>query len=844
MRTNLLLLITCLFIDFQSLYAQCEVVATALPNDITCGTCVTLTAFGEGQGNSVFTESFNTGAPTGWQSTAQATYSNPCDPSGVDGTPHLWMGDATGVPRQMTTTAFDFTGASAGATICFDMLFAEQGDASPCEGPDEPDEGVYLQYSTDNGNTWVTIHYFDPNGGNDASLVNWNNWCFALPAAALTANTQIRWFQDNDSGADYDHWGLDNVNIYFNDPTYNITWQHDNYSYGVGNGGGDNPTQVCPQVTTTYTVSMTNGTSTCTDNVTITVTDPEFRVSASPDTTLCPGDCVDLIGEATVIVSPAKTPTYSNSEVAPLTGLPSAQDLANILLPCVNFSGCTCPNCSTVPFFGTCPAIFNGTLSMNINITDLNTTSLQTGELTSVCIGDALMLAGDLSPFAVTLTCPSGTSITLANAGDLSGTTLNNTCFDLTSVTPVSAGSSPYNGTFQAIDPLTNLNGCSGNGVWTLSFTGTFDLSSGTLPLGVLNGWDISFDDPEIAYTGNFSWSPTSTLSDASILNPTACPAATSAYTLLVQDTAGCASDSATVNITVDQAACCAIDIAYTSIAPDCGLSNGSIDVTVSNGSGNYSFAWSGFLPATEDVSGLPSGTYTLTVTDNVQSCSSDTTIVLNALNAPVIASVDTTSPSCLNNDGSIVITANGGTGALQYSIDNGANFQSSATFNALSAGTYDIVVQDASSCSTSQQQILINRPDPQIDSVQIQNESCGSSNGQVVVYASNGTGSLLYSIDNGGTFVASNTFSGLSAGTYTLVVQDQNNCTDTQVISISNSSGPSITALVLSATTCGLDNGEIVITVSGGVPPLEYSIDNGLTFQTSNTFSGLSAGG
>ena len=566
MRYFYLLLLIGLSFQFQDLYGQCEIVATALPNDITCGSCVTLTAFGEGQGNSVFTENFNTGAPTGWQSTAQATYSNPCDPSGVDGTPHLWMGDATGVPRQMTTNSFDFSTATAGATICFDMLFAEQGDASPCEGPDEPDEGVYLQYSIDNGLTWITINYFDPNGGNDASLVNWNNWCFPLPAAALTANTQIRWFQDNDSGADYDHWGLDNVNIYFNDPTFNITWQHDSYSYGVGNGGGDNPTPVCPQTTTTYSVTMTNGTSTCTDSVTITVTDPVFRVSASPDTTLCPGDCVDLVGEAVVVVSPAKTPTYENSEVAALAGLPSAQDLVNILIPCVDFSGCTCPDGSTVPFLGTCPTVFTGTLSMNINITDLNTTTLQSGELTSVCIGDALMLVGDLTPFAVTLTCPSGSSIILANAGDLAGTTLTNTCFDLTSSTPVSAGSSPYSGSFQPINPLTNLTGCDANGVWTLSFTGTFDLSSGTLPIGVLNGWDISFDDPEISYTGDVLWSPSTNLSATNILNPTACPPVTQSYTIVVVDTAGCSSDSASVLITVDQAVCCPFDMAYTTM--------------------------------------------------------------------------------------------------------------------------------------------------------------------------------------------------------------------------------------------------------------------------------------
>lgn len=37
--------------------------------------------------------------------------------------------------------------------------------------------------------------------------------------------------------------------------------------------------------------------------------------------------------------------------------------------------------------------------------------------------------------------------------------------------------------------------------------------------------------------------------------------------------------------------------------------------------------------------------------------------------------------------------------------------------------------------------------------------------------------------------------------------------------------------------------NGEIVIIASGGIPPMEYSIDNGQTFQTSNSFTGLCAG-
>ncbi|MEZ4979294.1 MAG: gliding motility-associated C-terminal domain-containing protein [Chitinophagales bacterium] len=836
-----LFLSICFLFSAPLIYSQCEITATALPADITCGTCVTLTAFGEGQGNSVFTESFNSGAPTGWHSTAQATYSNPCDPSGVDGTTHLWMGDATGVPRQLTTTSFNFSAATAGATICFDMLFAEQGDASPCEGPDEPDEGVYLQYSINNGATWVTIHYFDPNGGNDASLINWNNWCFALPAAALTANTQIRWFQDNDSGADYDHWGLDNVNIYFNDPTFNITWQHDNYSYGVGNSGGPNPNQVCPQTTTTYTVTMTNGTTTCTDQVTVNVVPPVFRVDAGNDTTICAGQCLDLSGEATIIVSPAKTPTYSNSEVSALTGLPSAQDLANILIPCVNFSGCNCPNGSSVPFLGTCPAIFNGTLSMNINITDLNSTILQNGELTSICIGDALMIAGNLSPFQVSLTCPSGSSIILANAGDLNGTTLTNTCFDLTSTTPLSSASSPYNGTFQPVQSLSNLNGCASNGVWTLSFSGTFNLSSGTIPVGFLNGWDISFDDPEIIYTGIYSWSPTTNMSNATSLNPTVCPTSTQAYTLSVADSAGCASASDVINVTVTNNNCCPFEISYTSQQPACGLSNGSIDVSISNGSGNYSYSWSSG-PTTQDLNNVGSGSYTITVTDIDLNCQKDTTIVLSSPNSPILNDTTVVATSCGLANGSVSLFVSGGTAPLSYSIGAGPT-QASNVFSNLAGGTYTFNYSDANSCSNTIQITVPSSVAPSLDSVQLIQTTCGQNNGTINVFGT-GNGVLAYSIDNGANFQASNVFSNLSVGNYNVVIRDANNCLSSSQLEVINpSSNPIIDNVLSTAPSCGASDGSIEILASGGQAPLSYSIDNGANFQASNLFSNLSSG-
>lgn len=73
----------------------------------------------------------------------------------------------------------------------------------------------------------------------------------------------------------------------------------------------------------------------------------------------------------------------------------------------------------------------------------------------------------------------------------------------------------------------------------------------------------------------------------------------------------------------------------------------------------------------------------------------------------PTIVTVSFTQPLCIGqSDGTIVISATG-TGAINYSIDNGTTFQSSNIFTGLPAGIYDVAVQDITGVST--QQIILN---------------------------------------------------------------------------------------------------------------------------------------
>ncbi len=768
------------FLFSENVFAQCTVTLSAVPEEIICGDCAVLSAFGRGQGLQVFSEDFNTGAPSGWAFTQQARFDNPCSPNGVDGTTHIWMGNTSAVPRSLETLPYDFSTATSGVTVCFDLQFATQtGSAAdaPCEGPDEPDEGVYVQYRL-SGGQWVTIHYFDPNGGSDPLLTNWNNWCFQLPPDAIASDVQIRWFQDNDSGNDYDHWGMDNVVIYFNDPTYEIIWQHDGFNLGTGNSGGENPTPVCPRETTDYVVIMTNGNFTCRDSVRITVVDPVVEVDAGDDVRVCEGSCATLNATAKVIKKPAKTPTYRNGEVTPLVGLPDPNDIPGLLFPCLDFNGCTCADGTSVPFLQNCPAVFTGTLAMNINIADLNTIILQDGELTSVCIEDVGLIIGDLSSFEIALYCPSGTKIILANAGDVTGVQLSNACFDLVSATPIANGTPPYTGNWQPVQPFTNLSGCDANGLWTLEFSGTFDFSSGTAipPFGFFNGWNISFDDPEISEPANFVWQPVTGLSDTNSLSPTVCPPGDITYTLIASDRAGCVTNSDNVNVTVDSTE---LIITATLTNPSCGGNDGVINVNVSNGSGNYLFQWSNGA-STQNVSNLAAGVYGVTITDVVH-CVKDTTFILTSVDAPSIDSVAQTNESCrFANDGTASVFASGSNLTFQWS-----NGQSGQTITGLAPGSYTVTVTDGAQCTNIAVVTILGGPICcQMTTTTVQTDATcfGLCNGQGSFQINNGFPPFTYNWSDGAQGAVRND---LCADAYSISITDALGCENVVSISI-----------------------------------------------------------
>ena len=320
---------------------------------------------------------------------------------------------------------------------------------------------------------------------------------------------------------------------------------------------------------------------------------------------------------------------------------------------------------------------------------------------------------------------------------------------------------------------------------------------------------------------------------------------AAGSYTLRVSDSNGCLSAATVVIITQPSA-----PVSFTSSSTGIlcfGDANGSITVNASGGTPPYQYSSNNgtSFQSGNVFTGLVAGNYDVVVTDS-QNCTTTATVV--NVGGPTSALTLTTSKVdvlCLGgNNGSISITASGGTAPYSYSI-NGGPFGASSTFSSLTANTYNVVVRDANNCDSAPTAVTINQPATSVSfGTAVVNVACfGQSTGSITINASGGTAPYTFSL-NGGVFQPSNIFSGLSAGTYSLAVRDANNCPNaTGTVSITQPTVLSFTHTKLDVACFGEATGSITVTSTGGTAPYEFSRDGGGTFQTGNVFASLVAG-
>jgi len=282
---------------------------------------------------------------------------------------------------------------------------------------------------------------------------------------------------------------------------------------------------------------------------------------------------------------------------------------------------------------------------------------------------------------------------------------------------------------------------------------------------------------------------------------------------------------------------------------------SGSVDLSVT-GNSPFGFTWTGpggFTGGTEDISGLRAGTYNVTVTDT-KGCISSGSVTLTEP-GPVNAQLSYTEITCFGApEGEITISLPvGGSGIYEYTINGGTTWVNSGSFTGLNPGTYDVRMRDAMSpaCFRILNGALVLTGPAQLNAtVTPANIVCyGANNGSILISGtSGGFGTFGFSVDGGGSWQGSGSFTNLGPGTYDVRIRDAAYPYCVRILNpaVIITEPPQLTATVASTNiSCfGSTDGSITISSpSGGHGTFEFSINGGGSWQSSDTFTNLAPG-
>ncbi|HLP52095.1 MAG TPA: T9SS type A sorting domain-containing protein [Chitinophagales bacterium] len=396
-------------------------------------------------------------------------------------------------------------------------------------------------------------------------------------------------------------------------------------------------------------------------------------------------------------------------------------------------------------------------------------------------------------------------------------------------------------------------------------FTADFDYSSTLFPdsmtvtlltssraQGSPVGTQLFIDDLDMVMCNNFSASATAGA-------PATCTAANGTATVTVANSAGenvynwsnSASTAAitaaagTYIVTVTDGNLCsatasaiitatsvAINPSATSTSTVCTSNSGTATASASAGTTPYSFLWSNNA-TTATISNLGAGAVNVTVTD-ANGCSGTASTTVNSMDITITSTVVATPTSCGSSTGSVTVTPTNGTANYTYGWNVAGNSQ---TVSSLPAGSYQVTITDANGCSGTASGNVTTPNGPQATYVATGPSCNGGSNGSVNVTTTGGNGNLTYTWNPS---FSTEDISGLSAGTYSLTINDANNCVFTLTAIVTEPDAITAVLEPQNVTCNGAADGEVTAMPSGGTGAYTYAWAGG---STGATVTGVDAG-
>ncbi|MBL7777169.1 MAG: gliding motility-associated C-terminal domain-containing protein [Chitinophagales bacterium] len=381
----------------------------------------------------------------------------------------------------------------------------------------------------------------------------------------------------------------------------------------------------------------------------------------------------------------------------------------------------------------------------------------------------------------------------------------------------------------------TDANGCTVTGSTTITEPTAISVQQAIVPVSCFGGNDGSITLTSSGGAGTpfgYTWNPNVSSSNS------ATSLTANTYSITVTDAANC-SVLSTATVTEP------LQLSVTSAAQDVqcfGGTDGSITLTVSGGTTNYNYTWSPNVSTSNSASSLNAGQYDYTVTD-ANNC---TVIGSNTLTTPasaVAVAPTQTDLTCYQvPTGTAMVNASGGTGAFSYVWS--PNVSTTDNASSLLAGIYNVTASDANNCSITTSFTITEPTQLTLTESHTNNLCFGDANGTIDVTANGGTGTYNYQwTPNVSTGTSASL---LSANTYSISVQDANNCVASVSVVITSPAQINLNATATNAICFGESNGTITANAAGGTTPYSYGASpDGVNFQTSLTgqFNNLAAG-